>query len=76
MTDHIPSPGSPEARRNGCRCDAKKNRDGHGIDTIATGRFWIEAPDCPMHGTPRESAPRCTETLDMFGGVAPQEKTT
>lgn len=48
----IPSPGSPEARPHGCKCDPAKNKKGKGAYTDQKGRVhFIVHPSCRVHET-------------------------
>lgn len=51
MTSPIPSPGSPDARSRGCKCDSRKNKRGVGayVDGLGKTRYVVK-PDCSVHG--------------------------
>lgn len=45
------NPGSPEAQREGCTCDARINRDGKGAGVTHGGQtIFVEHPRCGLHG--------------------------
>ena len=46
MADQIPSPGSPEAVKQGCKCPVLDNAHGKGI---GNDEFWMNAA-CHLHG--------------------------
>lgn len=51
MTDDAkkpPPPGSPEARKLGCRCPALANCGGRGY--LGLPDTYVVALDCPVHG--------------------------
>jgi hypothetical protein len=54
MTEPIPLPGSDEAKRNKCTCDAQVNRriggSGAYVDRKGKTRFVITR-GCPLHAT-------------------------
>lgn len=51
------NPGSPEAKRQGCLCNATVNKSGEGafVSEKGTVRFLINQK-CPMHKEPLEAA--------------------
>jgi hypothetical protein len=44
-----PSPGSPEAIAQGCKCPVLDNCGGKGIDGL--GELYWTRMDCPVHGS-------------------------
>lgn len=44
----LPTPGSPEAKRQGCTCPILDNGHGRGFPGPDGPLFWISA-DCPIH---------------------------
>lgn len=46
MMNKTPNPGSPEARKLGCKCPRCDNANGEGL---GNGLFWINQ-SCPVHG--------------------------
>lgn len=51
LTPAVPSPGSPEARDQGCLCPVLDNAHGKGAYLCpANGpQFWV-VTTCPLHG--------------------------
>ena len=47
-----PTPGSPAAMLNGCRCAVDLNRRGEGVAAPdGVTRWWHVNGACPVHGT-------------------------
>lgn len=68
MTEPM-NPGSDEARRNGCKCDATSNKAGAGIATFGGVSVFKISSACPLHATTDGPMPRDPETMDLFGGA-------
>lgn len=46
---HLPSPGSPEAKNNGCLCPVIDNHYGDGRHGDSEQYGWITHARCPLH---------------------------
>lgn len=52
------SPGSPAAKMNGCKCDARVNRNGEGAGTSNNGEtIYVPNKRCPLHGDEKPRNP-------------------
>jgi len=56
FSDSKPSPGSKEARKQGCTCPVLDNNNGEGIQIFEDGdrQFWI-TQGCPVHDRRRDN---------------------
>ena len=63
LTQAVPSPGSPEARDQGCLCPVLDNAHGKGgyIDPVYGPQFWVVFT-CPLHGKAAQEKQSMKET--------------